>query len=153
MAKRIIAIAMTALLVILGSISAFAATEPTVTSDTICYISFQTGKNDYDGQTVDTAKKQFLTIEDNGCVGVLANGGTLIVCGKAYIGGDYVMPELGSTLKITSSDGKTNYKIALPPENPACAFKMAFGATLTLQQDTIFDDIILFEEQIGRAHV
>ena len=72
---------MTALLVILGSISAFAATEPTVTSDTICYISFQTGKNDYDGQTVDTAKKQFLTIEDNGCIGVLANGGTLIVCG------------------------------------------------------------------------
>ena len=39
MAKRIIAIAMVAMLVILGSISAFAATEPTVTSDTICYIS------------------------------------------------------------------------------------------------------------------
>ena len=36
MAKRIIAIAMTALLVILGSISAFAVTELTVTSDTIC---------------------------------------------------------------------------------------------------------------------
>ena len=49
MTKRILAIAMAAMLVILGSISAFAATEPTVTSDTICYISYQTGKNDYDG--------------------------------------------------------------------------------------------------------
>ena len=146
MAKRIIAIAMAALLVILGSISALAATEPTVTSDTICYISFQTGKNDYDGQTVDTAKKQFLTIEDNGCIGVLADGGTLIVCGKAYIGADYVMPELGSTLKITSNDGKASYKNGTPFENPSCALKMRAGATLTLQQDTIIDDMILFQE-------
>ena len=146
MTKRILAIAMAAMLVILGSISAFAATEPTVTSDAICYISFQTGNNDYDGQSVDTPKKQFLTLEDAGCVSVLADGGTLIAVGKAYIGGDYVMPELGSTLKITSNDGKANYKNAIPFENPSCAMKMKGGATLTLQQDTIIDDIILFQE-------
>ena len=146
MTKRIIAIAMAAMLVILGSISAFAATEPTVTSDAICYISFQTGNNDYDGQSVDTPKKQFLTLEDAGCISVLADGGTLIAVGKAYIGGDYVMPELGSTLKITSNDGKANYKNAIPFENPSCAMKMKGGATLTLQQDTIIDDIILFQE-------
>ena len=88
MTKRILAIAMAAMLVILGSISAFAATEPTVTSDTICYISYQTGKNDYDGQTVDTPKRQFLGLEDSGCIGVLADGGTLIGVGKVWIGGD-----------------------------------------------------------------
>ena len=137
---------MAAMLVMLGSISVFAATEPTVTSDAICYISYQTGNNDYDGQSMDTAKKQFLTVEDNGCISVLADGGTLIVCGKAFIGGDYIMPELGSTLKITSSDGKVNYKNSMPFENPACAMKMRSGATLTLQQDTIIDDIILFQE-------
>lgn len=146
MTKRILAVAMAAMLVVLGSISVFAATEPTVTSDAICYISYQTGNNDYDGQSMDSAKKQFLTIEDNGCISVLADGGTLIVCGKAFIGGDYIMPELGSTLKITSSDGKTNYKNNIPFENPACAMKMRSGATLTLQQDTIIDDIILFQE-------
>lgn len=146
MTKRIIAIAMAAMLVILGSISAFAATEPKVTSDAICYISFQTGNNDYDGQSVDTPKKQFLGLEDAGCIGVLADGGTLIAVGKAYIGGDYIMPELGSTLKITSNDGKANYKNGMPFENPACAMKMKGGATLTLQQDTIIDDIILFQE-------
>ena len=146
MTKRILAVAMAAMLVMLGSISVFAATEPTVTSDAICYISYQTGNNDYDGQSMDTAKKQFLTVEDNGCISVLADGGTLIVCGKAFIGGDYIMPELGSTLKITSSDGKTNYKNSIPLENPACAMKMRSGVTLTLQQDTIIDDIILFQE-------
>ena len=131
MTKRILAIAMAAMLVILGSISAFAATEPTVTSSTICYLSYQTGKNDYDGQTADTPKRQFLGLEDSGCIGVLADGGTLIGVGKVWIGGDYVMPELGSTLKITSNDGKANYKNAIPFENPSCAMKMATNATLT----------------------
>ena len=83
MTKRILAITMAAMLVILGSIIALAATEPTVTSNTICYISYQAGNNDYDGQTVDTAKRQFLDLESDGCIGVLADGGTLIVCGKA----------------------------------------------------------------------
>lgn len=146
MTKRIIAVAIAVLLVLLCSIGAFAATEPTVTSDTICYISYQTGNNDYDGQTVDTAKKQFLTLDDAGCVSVLADGGTLIVVGKAFIGGEYTMPELGSTLKITSNDGKANYQNGMPFENPVCAMKMASGVTLTLQQDTIIDDMILFQE-------
>lgn len=146
MTKRIIAIAIAAMMAMLGCIGALAATEPTVTSDAICYISYQTGNNDYDGQTMDTAKKQFLSLDDNGCVAALADGGTLIVCGKAYIGGTYTMPALGSTLKITSADGKVNYKNSMPFENPACALKMASGVTLTLQQDTIIDDIILFQE-------
>ena len=146
MTKRIISIAVAVMLVVLGSVCAFAAEEPKVTADTICYISFQTGNNDYDGVTPDTPKKQLLTTEDNAAMGVLKDGGTLIAVGKLYIGGDYTMPELGSTLKITSNDGKTNYKNGIPFENPSCAMKMKAAATLTLQSDVIIDDIILFQE-------
>lgn len=146
MTKRIISIAVCALLVVLGCVCAFAAEEPKVTADTICYISFQTGNNEYDGMTADTPKKQLLTTEDNAAMGVLKDGGTMIAVGKLWIGGEYVMPELGSTLKITSNDGKKDYRNPIPFENPSCAMKMASGATLTLQQDTIIDDIILFQE-------
>lgn len=146
MTKRIIAIAIAVMLVALGSVCAFAAEEPKVTADTVCYISYQTGNNDYDGMTPDTAEKQLLTIEDNVAMSDLKDGGTLVAIGKLYIGGEYTMPELGSTLKITSNDGKTDYKNAIPFENPSCAMKMRSGVTLTLQQDTIIDDIILFQE-------
>lgn len=146
MTKRIISIAVAVMLVVLGSVCAFAANEPNVTADTVCYISFQTGNNDYDGLSADTPKKQLLTTEDNAAMGVLKDGGTLVAVGKLYIGGDYSMPELGSTLKITSNDGKANYKNGIPFENPSCAMKMKTGATLTLQSDVILDDLILFQE-------
>ena len=146
MTKRIISIAVAVMLVVLGSVCAFAAEEPKVTADTVCYISFQTGNNDYDGLSAETPKKQLLTTEDNAAMGVLKDGGTLVAVGKLYIGGDYSMPELGSTLKITSNDGKANYKNGIPFENPSCAMKMKTGATLTLQSDVILDDLILFQE-------
>lgn len=146
MTKRIISIAVAVMLVVLGSVCAFAAEEPKVTADTVCYISFQTGNNDYDGLSAETPKKQLLTTEDNAAMGVLKDGGTLVAVGKLYIGGDYSMPELGSTLKITSNDGKANYKNGIPFENPSCAMKMKTGATLTLQSDVIIDDLILFQE-------
>ena len=146
MTKRIISMAVAVMLVALGSICVFAADEPTVTADTMCYISYQAGSNDYDGLTSDTPKKQLLTTEDNAAMGVLKDGGTLVAVGKLFIGGDYSMPELGSTLLITSNDGKANYKNSIPFENPSCAMKMRTGATLTLQSDVIIDDIILFQE-------
>ena len=39
-----------------------------------------------------------------------------------------------------------DYKNTEPKNNPACAFKMASGATLTISSEVIFDDIILFQE-------
>lgn len=144
--KKFLAFFAAALMVLTCAVVAFAATEPQVTNDTKAYVSFSTGNNDYSGLSAEEPKKQLLGIEDNGVVSILKDGGTMIAVGKLFIGGDYTLPELGSTLKITSADGSKNYKMAAPIENPSCAMKMQKNATLTLQSDVIIDDIILFQE-------
>ncbi len=147
--KKILALALTALLAVsVLALTAFAAEEPVLTNDTKCYIGFNVGNNEYSGLTADEAKKQLLFFEDNGAVSVLKDGGTMVAVGKLFIGGDYTLPELGSTLKITSNDGTTDYKNMVPIDNPFCAMKMAKGATLTLTSDVIIDDIILFQEHV-----
>lgn len=147
MTKKILTFVMCALLAFsVLAICAFAAEEPTVTNDTKAYISFQAGDNILDGLASTTPKKQLLFFEDNGVVSVLKDGGTLVATGKLYIGGNYVLPALGSTLLITSNDGETDFKNPLPDTNPDCAMKIAKGATLTITSDVIIDDIILFQE-------
>ncbi len=147
--KKILVLALTALLAVSAfALTAFAAEEPTLTNDTVCYIGFNVGNNEYSGLSADEAKKQLLFFEDNGAISVLKDGGTMVACGKLFIGGDYTLPELGSTLKITSHDGTTDYKNLVPIDNPYCAMKMAKGATLTLTSDVIVDDIILFQEHV-----
>lgn len=145
--KKILSIVMCALLAVsVLAISAFAAEEPTVTNDTKVYISFQAGDNVLDGLASTTPKKQLLSLEDNGVISVLKDGGTLVAVGKLFIGGNYVMPTLGSPVLITSNDGETDFKNPLPDTNPDCAMKIAKGATLTITSDIILDDIILFQE-------
>lgn len=145
--KKILVLALTVLMAVSAlALTALAAEEPVLTNDTVCYIGFNVGNNDYSGLTPDEAKKQLLFVEDNGAVSVLKDGGTMVAVGKLFIGGDYTLPELGSTLKITSNDGKTDYKNMVPIDNPYCAMKMAKGATLTLTSDVIVEDIILFQE-------
>lgn len=147
MTKKILALVVCALLAIsVFAIGAFAAEEPTVTNDTKAYISFQAGDNILDGLSSMTPKKQLLTFEDNGVVSMLKDGGTLVATGKLYIGGNYVLPTLGSALLITSNDGTTDFKQPLPDNNPDCAMKIAINATLTITSDVIIDDIILFQE-------
>ncbi len=147
--KKILALALTALLAVsVLALTAFAAEEPVLTNDTKCYIGFNVGNNEYSGLSADEAKKQLLFFEDNGAVSVLKDGGTMVAVGKLFIGGDYTLPELGSTLKITSNDGTTDYKNMVPIDNPYCAMKMAKGATLTLTSDVIIEDIILFQEHV-----
>ncbi|MBQ4598423.1 MAG: S-layer homology domain-containing protein [Clostridia bacterium] len=124
----------------------FALDEPKLQSDVKAYISFNTGDNANDGLSASTAKKTLLTLTSDGVVSLLKDGGTLVVSGKMFVGGNYVFPELTSTLLITSSDGTTDYKTALPENNPATALKMAKGVTLTFTSDTIIDDILLFQE-------
>ena len=126
----------------------FALDEPKLQSDVKAYISFNTGDNANDGLSASTAKKTLLTLTSDGVVSLLKDGGTLVVSGKMFVGGNYVFPELTSTLLITSSDGTTDYKTALPENNPATALKMAKGVTLTFTSDTIIDDILLFQEYI-----
>lgn len=145
--KKILVLALTALLAVSAfALAAFAAEEPTMTSDVVAYVGFNVGNNEYSGLTPDEAKKQLLTFEDNGVVSLLKDGGTMVAVGKLFIGGDYTLPEMGSTLKITSHDGTTDFKNLVPIDNPYCAMKMAKGATLTLTSDVILDDIIVFQE-------
>lgn len=127
-------------------ISSFAADEPKVTCNAVGYVDFTSGNNSNDGQSAATAKKQLMAIDANGIISLMKDGGTMVVSGKLFIAGDYQMPKLGSTLLITSNDGTTNYKNPEPAKNPACALKMSQGSNMTLYQDTIIDDIILFQE-------
>ena len=87
--KKIIALALTALLVVaVFALTAFAAEEPVLTNDTKCYIGFNVGNNEYSGLTADEAKKQLLFLEDNGAISVLKDGGTMVAVGKLFIGGE-----------------------------------------------------------------
>ena len=124
----------------------FAAEEPKLTCNSVGYVDFTNGNNSNDGLTAATAKKQLMALDANGIVSLMKDGGTMVVSGKLYIAGDYKMPKLGSTLYITSNDGTTDYKNPEPATNPACALKMSQGSNMTLYQDTIIDDIILFQE-------
>ena len=145
MNKRIFA-AFIVLMCTLLALTALAADEPKVTCDVVGYVDFTSGNNDNDGFSAATAKKQLMAIDANGIISLVKDGGTIVVSGKMLVAGEYNMPKLGSTLLITSNDGTTDYKNLLPEKNPACALKMTQGASMTLYQDTIIDDIILFQE-------
>lgn len=144
--KRILSVLLISMLVAAFAFSAFAVEEPKLTSDAKGYIDFTTGVNTNDGQSAATAKKQLMAIDANGVISLVKDGGTIVVSGKMLVAGDYNMPKLGSTLCITSNDGTTDYKNLLPANNPACALKMSQGSNMTLYQDTVIDDIILFQE-------
>ena len=138
--KKILSLVLAALLLVCAcSLTAFAA------DGTVAYISF-TASNDNDGLTASTAKKSFGTFDATGVMSLLANGGTMVVVGKAYIGGSYTLPAMSAPLTITSVYDGVDYKKAEPAENPDCAFKMASGANFTISSDVTFDDIILFQE-------
>lgn len=113
--------------------------------DTVAYISY-TGSDTNDGLTPTTPKRSFGASSGSGAISLLQDGGTLVVVGKGYIGVDYSMPALSDTLTITSVYDGVDYKNASPADNPACAFKMYSGATMTINSDVIFDDIIMFQE-------
>ena len=141
--KRLFAIL---LFVSVLALTAFAAAEPAITSEDVGYIDYAKGNNTNDGQSAATAKKQLLPITSNGVISLVKDGGTIVVSGKMYVTGQYNMPVLGGALLITSNDGTNDYKNFEPKNNPACALKMSNGASMTLNQDTVIDDIILFQE-------
>ncbi len=144
--KKYAVTAVVAVFLVLLTLGIFASEEPKVTSDAIGYIDFTNGKDTNDGFSAATAKKAIGQPNGKSVVSLVKNGGTIVVCGKMYVALEYSMNKLGGTLLITSNDGVTDYKNFEPVQNPDCAFKMATGVTFTVSQDTIFDDIILFQE-------
>lgn len=123
------------------SILSYATEIPAISSESTVYVDYNNGNNENDGSSASTAKKMI-----SSAIELVPNGGTMVVSGKLVIGGNYTIPELGGTLLITSNDGTVNYKNFEPVKNPACAFKMGTGTTLTITSDVIIDDIILFQE-------
>ena len=139
--KKIVSLILTAImLVALMGITAFAEDEYVV------FLSTSTGDNANDGLTPETPKKSWEKLGGNGIIGLLESGGKMVVVGKSYLGGDYTIPRLRGPLTITSVHGGVDYKNPAPATNPACAFKLAGGATLTVQSEVTFDDIIIFQE-------
>lgn len=112
----------------------------------VAFIDYNKGNNSNTLPSALTPKKGFGQLNENGVVNALRDGGTLVVSGKVYIGGDYTLPALGGHLLITSVFDDVDYKNTEPKENPACAFKMASKATFLIKSDVTFDDIILFQE-------
>ncbi|MBQ9428449.1 MAG: copper amine oxidase N-terminal domain-containing protein [Clostridia bacterium] len=123
--------------------------EPAVAAeDGVVYMAFNQ-KDDNDGLTPTTAKRTFGKFGQQGVINLLQNGGTLVVVQKGYVGDEYEMPTLGGPLTITAVHGGKDYRNPLPASNPAAgAFKIKTGATMTISSDVIFDNIILFQEDL-----
>ena len=110
------------------------------------FVDYAAGSDGNDGLTATTAKKLFGTASGKGLISLVKKGGTAVVSGKAYIGADYTLADVGAPITFTSYYNGVDYKNAEPATNPACAFKIAKAKTITLENDVIFDNIILFEE-------
>ena len=112
----------------------------------VVYLSFA-GNNANDGLTPETPKKSWGGLADVGAVSLLANGGTMVVVGKAYIGASYDLPAFSAPLTITGAYNGVDYKNPEPVDSPTSGvFKMKGSAVFTINSDVIFDDIILFQE-------
>jgi len=111
------------------------------------YIAYNSGNNNNDGLSPSTPKKSLLALNANGAMSVVAGGGTLVVTGRLYVGGDYTIPKLGSKLTITGEYGGTNYVNSDNVENPESGMiKMLSEKTLTIEGDVRLENIILFQE-------
>ena len=121
--------------------------KPAEVKEGVAFINFNAGSDDNSGADAESPKKSFGTLTGNGAMSLLGQGGTLVITGRAYIGKSYDLPALSNELLITSNYDGTDYKKATPDiNNPECAFKMASGATLSLNSDVRFDDLVLFQE-------
>ena len=147
--KKLFSLLLSALLLLGALPLVILAADPTdlpyITSDSVGFLNYA-GTDDASGASPEAAKKTFGTAKASGVVGLLTKGGTMVVCGKAYLAKSYTLPKLSSPLLITSSFAGVDYQNPEPAANPDCAFKMAGGSTFTVQSDVILDNIIFFQE-------
>ena len=129
------------------SLSAFAA------EGNVVFMDVNSGNDSYDGLTADTPKKSFGAVGGTGVMNAIANfgaeGGALVISGKARPGASITFPEIEGTLTITAAWNGVDYRVAEPADNPAAGMLKAAGAiSLTLGSDTVITDIILFQEGV-----
>lgn len=130
-----------ALLLTLGALPLAAAA-----ADAVVYLDNVAGNDANDGLSAAAPKKTFGALSGKGALGCVKNGGTVVVVGKAWVAKDWTLPKAGGAITFTAAYGGTDYKDPTPETNPNTSFKMASGATLTIESDVVFDDIILFQE-------
>ncbi len=137
-------------LAVITCTTAFATEEveetPFQVEDGVVYLSNDKGSDDNDGLTPTTPKKTWGKLDGKGIMSLVESGGKIVVVGKAYVGSDYSLPKTRAPLTITSVHNGVDYKNPDPASNPACAFKLASGKTLTINSEVTFDDIILFQQ-------
>ena len=109
------------------------------------FLNYAEGNDANDG-TLNAPKKLFGSVSGAGCISMVKYGGTIVVTGKAYMGGDYTLKGHEGAVTMTSVYDGVDYKNPVPAANPACAFKMAGGKTFTITNDFTFDNIIVFSE-------
>ena len=115
-------------------------------ADAVVYLDGVAGNDANDGLSAAAPKKTFGALTGSGSLSCVKDGGTVVVVGKAWVARDWTMPKTGGALTFTAVYGGTDYKDPTPENNPNTSFKMASGATLTIENDVIFDNIILFQE-------
>ena len=142
MKKLLFALLAVAMLISTCIIFAYAA-------DPVVYVSTVSGNNSNDGLSPTTAKKSLGKIGGTGAIGLLENGGTMVVFERLLVAdkdATYTI-NLKGDLVITANDGKTDYKNTEPAKNPtAGCMKMGSNAKLEIASNVTLDDIILFQE-------
>ena len=115
----------------------------------VVYVSTVSGNDSGNGLSPQTAKRTLGKTTGSGAMGLLKNGGTMVVFERLLVGAKdttYTI-DLDGELVITANDGKTDYKNPLPATNPAAgSLKMGSNAKLVIASDVTLDDIILFQE-------
>lgn len=129
-----------ALLLGVFSLSVFAA------SDTVAYLSTNTGNDSNDGLTANTPKKTFGKTTGIGIASLVKDGGTIVIPGRYAFGSSFTINMKGD-VTFTANDGKIDYKNTEPATNPTSgSLKMAGEAKLSIASNVTIDDIILFQE-------
>ena len=121
----------------------------TYAADDLVYVSTVSGNNANDGLSASSAKKTLGSKTGDGALGVIKNGGTMVVFERLIMGAKDTTYKFNvdGHVTITANDGKVDYKNPAPATNPAAgSLKMAGGAKVELYSDVTLDDIILFQE-------
>ncbi len=110
------------------------------------FIAYGIGNNSLDGFTEATPKSGLGQMDGTGIVNVVAQGGTVVACGKFYVSNNFAWSTNGKVIITGKYDGK-DYKADEPANDPAFGvFRMKAGTTFTVGSDLVFDDIIIYQD-------
>ncbi|MBQ7660880.1 MAG: copper amine oxidase N-terminal domain-containing protein [Clostridia bacterium] len=125
---------------ILGEAGDETKEEPAKHETVVCYIDYEGGDNQNNGESAQTAVKTF----GDGLFRRMVVGGTAVVSGRAVIGGTYTMPTLAKPLTFTSVYGGKDHR-----DNAECALVLSERATFTAASDVTLDDLRFCDEKGG----